>query len=354
LNPGPLQPHCSALAGLRHSPKANRIIARSEGSGKRFPLLGMSDARMAYNRFMCNRLFDEWIKGDMAVTADVMRRVINPGFVLAFLLMFSMVLLTGCEEPLSTQNATGKPEISIIPPSQTMPAETRFPKNAETRPKTAVPTATKPVEASTTPGTVKNRVCSPLEEHRIVDLPGIVSSPYDPPPMGKDDRHQGVDFAYYNQGTRSSIDGEGVTAILAGWVALVVKDRLPYGNMVILETPTTDLPEEILHNLDILSYESLYHLYAHLKEPPLVSNGDWVECGQLLGNVGKTGYNIPVPHLHLETRIGPSGTRFGGMVFYDTQGSESEMENYRTWRMGGTYRHFDPLRLFSYSEKEGD
>jgi murein DD-endopeptidase MepM/ murein hydrolase activator NlpD len=168
--------------------------------------------------------------------------------------------------------------------------------------------------------------------------------------MGKDDRHQGLDFAYYSQGTRNSIDGEGVTAILTGWVALVVDDRLPYGNMVILETPATDLPEGIIHKLNILPDESLYHLYAHLREPPFVSTGDRVACGQLLGYVGKSGYNIPVPHLHLETRIGPSGTRFDGMVFYDTQASESEMENYRTWRMSGTYRHFDPLRLFSHSE----
>lgn len=309
---------------------------------------------MAYNRFMCNRLFDEWVKGDMDFNDDFVRNVIKPGYVLVITLLFSFAILTGCERSPLPKNSTETSIDVAIPPSQTMPAETHYPKITEPRQKTAVPTATKPVVATTTPKSVKGRVCSPLDEHTIIDLPEIVSSPYDPPPMGKDDRHQGVDFAYYVQGTRSSIDGEGVTAILSGWVALVVEDRLPYGYMVILETPVTDLPEEILHKLDILPDESVYHLYAHLKEPPLVSTGDWVACGQLFGYVGKSGYNIPVPHLHLETRIGPSGTRFDGMVFYDTQASESEMDNYKTWRMSGAYNHFDPLRLFSYSEQEGD
>jgi hypothetical protein len=34
LNPGPLQPHCSALAGLRHAPNSPRIIAYSRMDGK--------------------------------------------------------------------------------------------------------------------------------------------------------------------------------------------------------------------------------------------------------------------------------------------------------------------------------
>jgi murein DD-endopeptidase MepM/ murein hydrolase activator NlpD len=212
---------------------------------------------------------------------------------------------------------------------------------------TTIPLATPSSTPTITPTSVPAfRLCSPLAEHQVSDLPGIVSSPYDPPPMGKDDRHQGVDFAYYNQGGRESILGEGVTAILPGWVVTVIPDRLPYGNMVILETPRERLSAEIIQGLGIEPGESLYHLYAHFLEVPLPSPGAWVECGDLIGQVGATGYNIPVAHLHLETRIGPAGKRFDGMGYYDTQASESDRVNYELWRMSGVFRHFDPMVLF--------
>ncbi len=189
-------------------------------------------------------------------------------------------------------------------------------------------------------------LCSPLAEQEITELSEIVSDSYDPPPPGKDERHQGVDFAYYRRGERASIEGEGVQAILPGRVASSMNDRLPYGNMVIIETPRSDLPPGIIRSVDIDPGESLYHLYAHLAAPPQVTVGDWVNCGQLLGEVGKTGYNIPVPHLHFETRIGPADAVFESMAFYDTRATENEMYNYRWWRMSGEFRHFDPMILF--------
>jgi murein DD-endopeptidase MepM/ murein hydrolase activator NlpD len=185
-----------------------------------------------------------------------------------------------------------------------------------------------------------------LSEHEIDELPSIVSDPFAPPPAGKDDRHHGVDFAYYNQGDRASIEGEGVTAILPGRAAAVLIDRLPYGNMVIIETSQVDLWPQLIQHLEIESEESLYHLYAHLNQPPEVIIGQQISCGQLIGVVGKTGYNIPVPHLHLEIRVGPSGTFFESMAFYDTRATEDEMENYKTWRTSGEFRYFDPMDLF--------
>jgi murein DD-endopeptidase MepM/ murein hydrolase activator NlpD len=197
------------------------------------------------------------------------------------------------------------------------------------------------------------QLCSPLAEHEISSLSGIVSSPYDPPPMGKDDRHQGVDFAYYNHNGRASIQGEGITAILSGRVAAVIENRLPYGNSVILETKREMLPDEVANALGIREGESLYHLYAHMAEAPLPGLSDWVECGEQLGSVGATGYNIPVAHLHLETRIGPAGARFDGMAFYDSQASETERANYLRWRTGGEFQHFDPMVLFSQDFPHG-
>ncbi|MFH1635215.1 MAG: M23 family metallopeptidase [Chloroflexota bacterium] len=229
------------------------------------------------------------------------------------------------------------------------PTQTSRPIPSTLTPAPAAQTSVPPASPSPTfspTSEVSCHLCSPLAEHEISELSEIVSDPYDPPPPGKDDRHQGVDFAYYRRGERASIEGEGVMAILPGRVASSMNNRLPYGNMLIIETSRSDLPPGIIHAVDIDPGQSLYHLYAHLAAPPQVTVGDWVACGQLLGEVGKTGYNIPIPHLHLETRIGPADSVFESMVFYDTRATEDEMYNYRWWRMSGEFRHFDPMILF--------
>lgn len=272
-------------------------------------------------------------------------RLYRPSYDLVILILVSLTILAGCFNTQATPIVTEAPPTQTVPPMTVPPTGTELPIRAiEVTPaKPVIPTKT------ATQGPTF-RVCSPLADHLIGELPGIVSSPYDPPPMGKDDRHQGVDFAYYARGTRRSIEGEAVQAILPGWLATVIVDQLPYGNMVILETPAIHLPEEISNSLNIGPGESIYHLYAHFDETPLPTQGGWIECGQILGYVGKSGYNVPVAHLHLETRIGPVGTRFEGMVFYDTRASLTEMENYKTWRMSGLYRHFDPMTLFIFNE----
>jgi len=261
--------------------------------------------------------------------------------------MVLITFLAGCQKIKPTHIPTmTSPVVSMTRYPLILPA-TEVPTTAENSIRSDTPTPIKGIFPTSTLDLVSHfELCSPLADHLVSDLFGIVSSPYDPPPMGKDDRHQGVDFAYYNQRKRSSIEGEGIQAITAGWVASVIEDRLPYGNMVIMETPWSNLPDEVHHELNIGPGESLYHLYAHMNDTPLPSIGSWVECGQIIGHVGKSGYNVPVAHLHLETRIGPSGTRFNEMVFYDTRASIVEMENYKTWRMSGIYWHFDPMTLF--------
>ncbi len=190
------------------------------------------------------------------------------------------------------------------------------------------------------------QICSPLAEETILELWEIVSDPYNPPPAGRDERHQGVDFSHWRRRERSSIEGEVIQAILPGVVAAAIHDRLPYGNMIIIETPGKDLPTEIADALGMGEGESLYHLYAHMQNPPQLSLGENVTCGEALGTVGMSGYNIVNPHLHLEMRLGPAGERFEGMVFYDTSATLEEMEQYRLWRTSGTFRHFDPMELF--------
>ena len=91
---------------------------------------------------------------------------------------------------------------------------------------------------------------------------------------------------------------------------------------------------------------SLYLLYAHLNKAPLAKVGDTVACGQQIGEVGTTGNSIN-PHLHLETRLGPSGATFTSLSHYINNATPEEMSNYCTWRISGWFQAFDPLKLFT-------
>lgn len=192
------------------------------------------------------------------------------------------------------------------------------------------------------------QICSPLSGEEIDKLWEIVSDPYNPPAPNREERHHGVDFSYYRRNDRSGIEGEIVQSILPGLVAAVVFDRLPYGNMVIIETPSDLLPQTLREELALDFSKSIYTLYAHMKEAPLLKLGQDVLCGQEIGYVGSTGYNVVNSHLHLETRIGVRGVTFDSMVFYDTSATPDEMENYRRWRTSGEFIHFDPMRLFQF------
>ncbi len=191
-------------------------------------------------------------------------------------------------------------------------------------------------------------MCSPLSMHPLEELPQIVSSPYSPPPPNrKEERHHGVDFAYYHYGDRDTMLGEPVQSVLSGKVAASLVECNPYGNFVIVETPQDGLTEELIEHLNIAPGQSLYLLYAHLNIPPVVHLGDLVEACQSLGEVGMSGFT-EIPHLHLETRLGPSGQVFGVMRFYDTRATQEEISNYILWRTSGLFQHFDPMTLLLF------
>jgi murein DD-endopeptidase MepM/ murein hydrolase activator NlpD len=192
-------------------------------------------------------------------------------------------------------------------------------------------------------------VCSPLAGIGLDELPSIISSPYDPPPAGKEDRHHGVDFSYYRRGEQSSIQGTGVQAVLPGIIAMALNDSYPYGNVVIVESNPNILPASIFKDLDIRNEESLYTLYAHLEEGPEFQVGQLVDACQPIGSVGKSG-NAGVAHLHLETRLGPAGASFYQMGYYLPQSTDIEKENYLRWRISGDFRHFNPMTLLSVSD----
>jgi murein DD-endopeptidase MepM/ murein hydrolase activator NlpD len=181
--------------------------------------------------------------------------------------------------------------------------------------------------------------------HPLEELPQIISDPYKPPPPNKpEERHHGVDFSYWHYGERDTMLGEPVQAVLGGIVASVLNDKYPYGNMILIETVRSAIPEPIVRLLEIPPGDSLYLLYAHLNKPPDFVLGDTIQACQSLGEVGESG-NTDIPHLHLETRLGPAGKQFKSMLFYDTRATLEEMENYALWRTSGVFRHFDPMRL---------
>jgi murein DD-endopeptidase MepM/ murein hydrolase activator NlpD len=193
------------------------------------------------------------------------------------------------------------------------------------------------------------RICSPLYDILREDLPRLVSDGYNPPPrLRPDDRHHGVDFAYYHWKGGGPIAGSAVQSVLAGRVAMVLEGVFPYGNVVIVETPGDDIPEDIRAALDISTGQALYLLYAHMQENSLkVSLGNPVTACQVIGAVGRTG-NTEAFHLHLETRLGPLGTTFNSMSAFTDEATDEEKRNYRLWRVSGKYQHFDPMRLLLY------
>lgn len=144
---------------------------------------------------------------------------------------------------------------------------------------------------------------------------------------------------------------EPVQTVLPGVVASAIEGLYPYGNMVMIEVANKDIPTDLVARIEIEKDESLYVLYAHLNQPPLVKIGDQVEACQPIGEVGMSG-NTDIPHLHLETRVGPAGQMFESMRFYDTRASQEEMDTYVLWRTSDVFRHFDPMKLFGYDLEE--
>lgn len=192
-------------------------------------------------------------------------------------------------------------------------------------------------------------ICSPLHGILREDLPRLVSDGYKPPPrLRPDDRHHGVDFAYYHWKGGGPIAGTRVQSVLPGRVAMALEDSFPYGVVVIVETPREDLPEDLQIALEIPEGQSLYLLYAHLQQDSLqVQVNDLVSACQPVGAVGRTG-NTEANHLHLETRFGPPGLTLTGMSAFRDTASDEEKRNYRMWRISGKYQHFDPMRLLLF------
>lgn len=233
---------------------------------------------------------------------------------------------------------------------------------------TLTPTA---APAPTATPALISMVCSPLKGETLSELPEIDTRAFDPSRPGFDEGHPGVDFSFYRRKDLLSIDGLAVLSALDGVVSTVLLDRLPYGHAVIIETPLDNLSEGLLSQLSLpqiappvapdpkfncqppensqfmnSSSRSIYILYAHLKNPVSLKVGEPVKCGQEIGAVGDSGKEYSTnPHLHFETRVGPSGARFDSMAYYTADSTETERYNYCVWRVSHQFQLFDPMRL---------
>lgn len=226
---------------------------------------------------------------------------------------------------------------------------------------------TVPPPATGTPTPTPAPVCAPFPGYSRADLLAAISNPYNPPPPGSDDPHQGVDLAVIQAGM--ALAGGPAHALLAGQVALVVRERFPYGNAVLVETRLDDLPAalpeaaiptlaptlpphpaltcpalELTSDPPASGRRSLYLLYAHLQELAEFEAGDTVACGQRLGLVGQSG-NALNPHLHIEARLGPAGVRLPGLAHYESRASAEEMGAYCLWRVSNRFQLVNPTQL---------
>jgi hypothetical protein len=136
----------------------------------------------------------------------------------------------------------------------------------------------------------------------------------------------------------------------------------------LIETPLDTLPQNVIHSIKIptqpigtvinnklncpdlskdkwnTTSKSLYTIYGHMVSAPGFKVGDLIQAGQNIGFVGNSGLSS-APHLHLEMRIGPSGSTFTSMGHYDPTTTEEDRHNYCNWRVSGVFQMFDPMQL---------
>lgn len=283
----------------------------------------------------------------------MLQKLPNLTFLLCVLLMVS------CKPAPAVEGAQNSTKASVV--TATVTATTTL-----TPTTTASPTA--PLTDTPQPAP---RLCTPLQGLPLGGMAGLISNPYHPPRPGYDDPHAGIDLAVRMLGSQVAVSGQPVQAALAGQIAMLVKDRFPFGNALVIETPLENFPAEwwataqlpapapTLEPRSALtcpsgpqisipdpSRRSLYILYAHMQAPPALQLGDPISCGQVIGAVGQSG-NALNPHLHFEARVAPSGLRLTGMSHYDASATPDEMSSYCLWSVSGVFELVDPLKVLN-------
>lgn len=115
-----------------------------------------------------------------------------------------------------------------------------------------------------------------------------VTSEYGPRTGPVGSFHEGIDFGY-----NPAVTGAKEYAAAAGTVEAINLNS-NYGYSV-----------QLKHGVDSATGYGLHTIYAHMSSSPLVSVGQTVRKGQLLGYLGSSG-DATGPHLHWETHTCPS------------------------------------------------
>jgi murein DD-endopeptidase MepM/ murein hydrolase activator NlpD len=128
--------------------------------------------------------------------------------------------------------------------------------------------------------------------------------------------HPGVDLG--------ADEGTAIPAILPGTVVDIIDSAedanfRSLGYMVMIRSRFADVGTP------------LYSMYLHLEAKPLVAIDQKVEQGDVIGNVGKTGFASSYPHVHIEVRTFPD--RF-----------------FTSW--GNIYGTIEPTSLANYSRSD--
>lgn len=262
------------------------------------------------------------------------------------------------------------------PPPPAEPVEAAVaaqpPAAASTETATAEPTLT-PSPTAVITAAPPPQICTPLRDVPFNQLPELVSNPFHPPRPGFDDPHAGIDLAMMLPGTQVAVPGHPVQAALPGKVAMLIYDRFPFGNGVVIETPLEAMPEDWWQPIGIPTpgptlaprsaltcppgpdpefadpnRRSLYILYAHFEAPPALALEDQVSCGQQLGTIGDSG-NALNPHLHFEARVAPAGIRMAGMAHYHASVTAEEMRAYCLWSVSDLFQLVDPRRVLQFA-----
>ena len=279
-----------------------------------------------------------------------------------FLLVLILVI-SGCSQ--SSQEET------VISPALEQTETVVMPEESQSPTLIPLPTNTLIPEPEITPSPTISSVVisSPLQDYSIDELVDMISNLYNPPTPGSDDPHQGVDFSVVDPTMGYATKGAAVQAILSGNVVMVMNDRFPYGNSLMIETTFENLPsswkdfmvelpspDKFAVNPALTCPEgwdqpqnsdealSLFILYAHLADATEWEIGDQIESGEIVGLIGDSG-NALAPHIHIEMRYGYSDSLKGSMAHYDVTAIEEEMSNYCRWRVSGWYRLVDPMAL---------
>jgi murein DD-endopeptidase MepM/ murein hydrolase activator NlpD len=274
--------------------------------------------------------------------------------VLVFGTLF-LLLLSGCINPASTVTPISTSSIQV---STVTTSPTHTPALIQTV--TVVPTPTQEIATG---------VCSPLIGIDRENLYRITANKYDSPAPYVESGHPAIDLSFYRFESFTTFKNFPLQAVLPGTVVLIENNRFPYGYMLLVETPLsqvdpsflpsipqpTPLPESVYSMDDRCpvtgspvtwddSGKSIYVLYAHLSQLPEFKVGDEASCGQPIGFAGTTGNSVE-DHLHLEMRIGPSKAQFGSIATQHSSTTLEERYNYCIWSLSGVFQPFDPAIL---------